>query len=851
MSLRIRIESPTLLPEDSSAYGEHYAFVFDGLGGTGGRRRTNAAGETLPEAKIASGAAASAMDNLMRERWSAWSSALDFTDQSRLETQVDQIVNREIRQAMETALRKAAAAWDAEEGKLPTTIAGWLTFPAPEGKTFAVAVWAGDSRCYTIDSKKMKLYTRDDSREGYQRDAMQDCTIQDSLPMDNRLGIDKKFVLHYNCHLFDGPILLISCSDGFYNCRVESPMHLEYFFRCISDQGSMEEMAANWKDFILSSGRLDDDTATLESIFIHSDPEDVDALREMLAAPLDELEEKYIKSFPQQDSSKTFSDIDTMIGRFAKNLCSPRDEYGFVRSLRENAARMAENEEIQIPADLPCAAVVRKMRTAFQQKTGKIREERGKLETDRKQKEEALLAFIRNVKKIQWTYQMEPAPLSPATERLLSAKIPEGFWGKGKEKERAKRDAYGYFRRSSFVAGLYSKYLIENTERLTSWFDLMDNVPPQLDGVPFPRSKREAFLRARQLLVDSMALLNRQAELEGFDAETEGALPGTVDVLRQEVRLSDDEATCLRQTIFRALDGKFTPDSLLDEIELKAADIVWLEKNLAEVKAAREKLAEFDRTEDVSPEVPMEDFDEYLGYHRTADAKAFIETWLESGERPSWFLFPEELEERLQKNMAALLQRKKDNEDMIRDSRELTDRRYRFWLPYKAEFEAFDTPFVLPFAAGASPEENRAEGQPSEPGNGGQAEASAKDVPPEETGNNSRKEPAGTEAPVKMPEKGSRTEEEPEKASAAETENVSRRETLPEEVPAVEPENDSQAEEVPVVETENSSEVEAPSEEAAAAETESDKESVTPVEEGPMEEPAENPADSRVPDEQD
>ena len=62
MNMKIFYENTIGRGEDAGVAGENYAIVFDGLGGTGGMRCRNAAGEVRTEAKVASNAAAQAAE---------------------------------------------------------------------------------------------------------------------------------------------------------------------------------------------------------------------------------------------------------------------------------------------------------------------------------------------------------------------------------------------------------------------------------------------------------------------------------------------------------------------------------------------------------------------------------------------------------------------------------------------------------------------------------------------------------------------------------------------------------------------------------------------------------------------
>lgn len=357
MNLSIFIENEPGRGQDTAISGQNYAFVFDGLGGRGGKPRTNAAGERELEAKIASTVSAKALEKLLKDRLDRWSGLIQ--NERRRASAPDEIA-AEITVALSDALQAAAKEWNADT--LPTTISGWLLFPLP-GKTFyALAIWAGDSRCYTIDDYCMKLYTRDDTAENQRADAMEELLLSGSPAISNRLGVDKQVRLNHTSLIVDHRTLLLTCSDGIYG-YVPSPMHLEYYLRNLGVEDSVEQMVAVWNRFFLDSSLLQDDSATLEGIYVgEGSADDLAEFKEMLLAPLDNLEEKYIIPFPQPPELKDSDELVRGIGvKLGKN-----DAFRAV--LARNIRRYLE-KDVQPPDSFPCAKFVAELREKQSERT--------------------------------------------------------------------------------------------------------------------------------------------------------------------------------------------------------------------------------------------------------------------------------------------------------------------------------------------------------------------------------------------------------------------------------------------------------------------------------------------------
>ena len=151
---------------------------------------------------------------------------------------------------------------DGEILKLPSTIAGWITFPMPGNRLLAIAVWAGDSRCYVINDQHMHQISVDDSDVDANESIMMEILDDYSPSMSNRIGMNP-YQLHTHCVLLSDTALLVACTDGMYG-SVDSPMHLEYYLRLGGgESSSMANMRDKFSAFIQNSLLIKDDSCTV------------------------------------------------------------------------------------------------------------------------------------------------------------------------------------------------------------------------------------------------------------------------------------------------------------------------------------------------------------------------------------------------------------------------------------------------------------------------------------------------------------------------------------------------------------------------------------------------------------
>lgn len=309
--------------EDAGICGRHHAVVFDGLGGTGGITCSDGTGNTCTEAKLASNAAAQAVQETISSGWEAWNAQLDPADSAAAGAVADRIAD-ELTQAINARLWEQTEVWqhDGDVRYMPTTMAGWITFPAPEGRLLAVALWAGDSRCYVMDAHGMRQISRDDADVRPGEDAMTELLRGESPRMTNHICLHRPYVLNRRCMLIDETSLLFACTDGLYN-GVPTPMHLEYYLRlCINSGENLQEAAGALHAFIGDELLVCDDSATLCAVAhvpMAEEQEKLEELRTAFAARTEELEESYISPCPAMPVNPE-GDTETLLRKLAADL---------------------------------------------------------------------------------------------------------------------------------------------------------------------------------------------------------------------------------------------------------------------------------------------------------------------------------------------------------------------------------------------------------------------------------------------------------------------------------------------------------------------------------------------------
>lgn len=686
MNLSIFIESEPGHGQDTAISGQNYAFVFDGLGGKGGKPRTNAAGERKLEAKIASTVSAMALEKLLKDRMDWWSDNLIQNEYRRAHAP-DEIA-AEISRALNYALQDAAREWNADT--LPTTISGWLVFPLPDETFYALAIWAGDSRCYTIDDHCMKLYTRDDTADNQRADAMEELLLSGSPAISNRLGVDRTVRLNHTTLIVDHPTLLLTCSDGIYG-YVPSPMHLEYYLRNLGVEDSVEKMVAVWNKFFLDSGLLQDDSATLEGIYVGERPDDLDEFKEMLLAPLDELEEKYIQPFPQPPELKDSDELVRGIGiKLGKNDA-------FRAALSRNIRRYAE-KGVSLPDGFPCAKFAAELREKQIERT---RLEKRNLEKQCSQAEAELDELIDTVrypkpvledvvdtrKKVLISNftQRRPDILHDTVERMMNHLLSIYYTLIHRYGTELKK--YGQL--SCFNMG-------DNDTRLHVPNSYFPYTTPMINSMSFtylyPELTEDGMRKRADDLENALFDIRVLADeiLAPYYDNNKAKLVRAGD---RELRIGEQELSPEQK---KELKKWLIEDIGTGGMELKycdgdlTLDLPALNRLLHAAQRYRDAVnAEEDGT------VPQEEIDRYMEESAAADAKYLARKWFENG-RVEGFELPTKLAASIQKHIDKAHEAKKTRLNAFEQYR--LDR-LELWKQYKPDFEAWsEEPEMAPEA---------------------------------------------------------------------------------------------------------------------------------------------------------
>ena len=398
MNMRIFFENSFEKGEDAGISGEHYAIVFDGLGGTGGASCRDAQGNVRTEAKVASNASAQIVEKVIQEHWDEWYQQLRPDSVDEIESLATQIA-KQLKENIDNQLMLENRRWgqDGEILKLPSTIAGWITFPMPGNRLLAIAVWAGDSRCYVINDQHMHQISVDDSDVDANESIMMEILDDYSPSMSNRIGMNP-YQLHTHCVLLSDTALLVACTDGMYG-SVDSPMHLEYYLRLGGgESSSMANMRDKFSAFIQNSLLIKDDSCTVCALAFAPKTGEFNEISDMLYAPVEKLGQDFIDAFPKKpelpDSS---SEVNAALRKLFRSLAgTPSFVDGLVAYVEEQANKPVLSGESGAAADMISALHAR-----LEQKQREARVAMSARACDQEEAERKLNESIANLRHIQ------------------------------------------------------------------------------------------------------------------------------------------------------------------------------------------------------------------------------------------------------------------------------------------------------------------------------------------------------------------------------------------------------------------------------------------------------------------
>ena len=210
------------------------AGVFDGCGGSGARQYERFKRKT--GAYMASRAVSAAFRDWFVDYTSGNDS--DSTHYSELTRRIVEYLG---------VCQKIGGSATALKGSLskdfPTT-AAVISLKEDSGGINATCLWAGDSRCYLLDTEGLKQLTEDDLG-GF--DAMENLSADGVLT--NTISLSKNFELHHKTLTISHPAILFAATDGCFG-YLSTPMEFEYL---LLDTLLRSKCVEEWEQMLTSS----------------------------------------------------------------------------------------------------------------------------------------------------------------------------------------------------------------------------------------------------------------------------------------------------------------------------------------------------------------------------------------------------------------------------------------------------------------------------------------------------------------------------------------------------------------------------------------------------------------------
>jgi len=194
--------------------------AFDGLGGAGSRKYANYSGKT--GAYISSRAVCGAVKSWYNE------------------SNTPEDLSAYLHKALTTCEKyadKTGRILGSLGKSFPTTVA-MLTGSIAKNLLDITCYWAGDSRCYMLDSDGLHQLTEDDLDD---EDAMSNLT-NDGI-MTNVVSASSEFDIHIKKLSITKPCILVSCTDGCFG-YLHSPMEFEFL---LTNSLTKAESIYEWK----------------------------------------------------------------------------------------------------------------------------------------------------------------------------------------------------------------------------------------------------------------------------------------------------------------------------------------------------------------------------------------------------------------------------------------------------------------------------------------------------------------------------------------------------------------------------------------------------------------------------
>ena len=220
--------------EDSYLIGFHenagVCAVFDGLGGSGSRQYKEYGDKT--GAYIASRAVSEELYNWFR----AFSEEKDGLATPKIGDTLHRRIDERLSACRESEVKKSALK-NSMAREFPTTLSMLVFRPDGRGTISANVIWAGDSRCYFLNSGGLHQLTVDDTSK---KDAYE--ALYKDAAMTNVISASEPYT--FSEHVLDGLSrgIAFSATDGCFG-YLQSPMHFEYLILdCMMGADNLSEM---------------------------------------------------------------------------------------------------------------------------------------------------------------------------------------------------------------------------------------------------------------------------------------------------------------------------------------------------------------------------------------------------------------------------------------------------------------------------------------------------------------------------------------------------------------------------------------------------------------------------------
>lgn len=273
--------------------------VFDGCGGSGAKKYEKYGGHT--GAYMASRVVCGAVKDWYCDYLNAGE---DTADASVLKSRIKAYLNCCRETGGSTTTMKGSLSKD-----FPTTAAVILTTIA-RGLLQVTCMWAGDSRCYLMDSDGLKQLTEDDLGG---LDAMENLTADGVLT--NVISASKDFTIHQKTITLSKPCILFAATDGCFG-YLSTPMEFEHLL--LSTLLSADSVAA-WENGLTSTLReIAGDDFTLSGMSF--DFGSFLALKKSFYNRYTQLLENYISGIMDKSREEKTAMWHTYAGEYAKYL---------------------------------------------------------------------------------------------------------------------------------------------------------------------------------------------------------------------------------------------------------------------------------------------------------------------------------------------------------------------------------------------------------------------------------------------------------------------------------------------------------------------------------------------------